>query len=233
MKTHLVIDRQLVENRLQDFTRNSYFYIYGMTKNVALGIAAFVLITFAREPDTLVPRLMFWLASVSVLLVTHATAARGVLLAGYRYGWLDTVVPLAMGLIECLLFTMLQPSKDDPRLWLWWFVPLAIHMLLAVCLVLNRLHLLKSEDFVRPLQPLAKTLRGWMREDVIGATGCAAFVIAAGSALQFWIIPHHPPAHGWQTTFGLSVFVVMCNVIAKAERERNKIVAFVRQLQAT
>jgi hypothetical protein len=189
VNAHLLIDRKLVEGRLQDFTRNSYFYIYGMTKNIALGIAAVVVITFSREPATLVPRLVFWLASISVLVVSHATAARGVLLAGYRYSWLDTTIPLGMGLLECLLFTMLQPSSTDPQLWLWWFVPLAAHMLLAVCLVLNRLNLHRAEDFVPALRPLAKTCRGWLRRDIIGASGCAGFVIVAGMTLRYWIIP--------------------------------------------
>ena len=230
---HLVLDRQTVESRLQDFTRGSYSYIYGITKNVALGIGALVVITFFREPSTFVPRLSFWLASIAAVVVTHATAARGVVLSSFRYTWLDVVVPLTMGLLECLLFAVLQPTKDVPQLWLFWYFLLTAHMLLAVALVLNRLHVTKAEDFDRDLQPLAAMYKSWLRSDAKGAAGCATAVGVIALVMHLWIFHRWPAAQWWQFILSLLILCMMCGVVAKSEHERKQIVTFISSLPNT
>lgn len=130
-----------VADRLRDYTASNYTYLYSLTKGVALATAAFVFLTLLDDPSTELPRLVLWLASIGAVLITHMTAARGILLTSYRYNALDTIFPLAIGVVETMLFAILQPTAKHPLIWHHWSLLFAIHAFFAVGIVQNRLQL--------------------------------------------------------------------------------------------
>lgn len=229
----LSLDRKTVEERLRNFTANNYSSIYGILKNVALAIAALVLTTFLQDRATLVPRFSFWAATIAFLTVTHLTAARGVLLANFRYNWLDFMIPLSMGMVECLLFYILMPNSARPQLWLDWYFLAALHMFLAVILVINRLKLTRVEDFAEDLQPLIIRFTSWLRGDAKGAGICCVITIIIGLVMRLWILPRWPEAEWWQFLCGLCFISVMCVIVATVERQRKQIISFIQNQPMT
>lgn len=224
----LVLNRRDVEERLQAFAPDQYKYIYGIMKNVALGFGAYTLVTFLGEPQTFVPRISFWAASVATIMVSHVTAARGILLTSFRYSWADTVFPLALGIIECILFLVLQPNKDYPHLWYCWYLAIALHMLVVVGLVWNRIAQTVEDDFEPDLRPLVQRYVTWLRADLTGAAILCGITVIAGLILVLVVLPRWPGAEFWQFIPGVILLVAMVVVIAKAESERRELITFLR-----
>ncbi|HEY0467418.1 MAG TPA: hypothetical protein VGC79_24630 [Polyangiaceae bacterium] len=226
----MYLDQATIEDRLKSFTPDNYLYVYGIMKGIALGVGAIIVLPFLDDLPTLLPRLSLWLASIAVLMVSHTTAARGILLTSFRYSWLDTLLPLAIGIVECLLFTILQPSKESPDLWQHWYFLMAAHMFLVVLLVLNRLTQTREEDFDPVLHPLVNRYRSWMKWDILGAGVLGICTVAIGIAINVILLPQWPRVVWWQFIVGTLLVFVMAFVVAKAESERREIIEFIRAL---
>jgi hypothetical protein len=76
---------------------------------------------------------------LGVLLISHATAARGNLLTTHRYNVWDMIAPLGLGTTECLLFAVLRPLRLNPYTYGYWLLFLSIHSAFAVILIKTRL----------------------------------------------------------------------------------------------
>ena len=126
--------------------------------------------------------LLPWFASLMATMVTLMTWGRGILLTNSKADLLDSILPTLMGITEVCLFSILSPrlNRVDPNPdlnkrvsfepWHWWLLVLAIHALLAVFLVWNRISLTDIvNDFDLQLQPLAKEYMQWMHDDRFGA----------------------------------------------------------------
>lgn len=233
----LKLDRQTVAGRLHSLTSDHYSFIYGMMKSIALGVGAVILLPLIGEPLWRVPKLAFWAASVAAIMVSYVTTARGVVLTGFRCSWLDVVVPLGMGIVECLLFLVLQPVTASaiatPDIWRRWPFILSIHMFCAVLVVVNRLAMAKANDFEDELVPLIRKYKRWLKEDIVGAGFCGVAFGAIDRALNGAWLTAAPPTEDWYTAAGVFAFALMAVVIIKAERERSELVATMEALSAS
>ncbi len=162
---------------------------------------------------------------------------RGILLTNSRANILDSFFPLLTGLVEFSLFALLSlrlflPTLTDiqrlvHQTWPnWWFLALAAHGLLSVGLVVNRLCVMNiSADFDTPLHPVASTLRGWMRGDVLGASAFSC------GALLVWLALHR----GWIAEGGALIGAAVLGVVLfavawQADQERRVIEAAVQNV---
>ncbi len=228
----MMLNVRTVADRVQSFTRDQYIFSYGIMKNIALATAGVVLLTLSEEPETFIPRLAFWLASVGAILVTHSTAARGMLLAGYRYTLLDSLLPLTHGLIEFLLFAVLAPLKHRTGLWQYWLLLFGLHGICAMILVLNRLACTTVQDCEAILSPLVEDLLRWLKRDWKGAGACGVAYVAAWTLMHFWIVPVFPWWAKGETVLGMHGMVVMILVWIRAEKERSYIAKVILALEA-
>ena len=139
-------------------------------KGVAFAAGSIVLIRIIEDWQLYWPRLFPLLSSFLLILMTHVTWSRGALLTNSRANILDSVLPMLMGVLEFLLFAILLPSVREPDLWRWWFFIVAVHSLIAVFIITNRISLtVISEDFEIELDEMANALVKWMNGAQKGA----------------------------------------------------------------
>lgn len=231
--TIMQLDASMVAERLRDYTPSNYLYLYGLMKGVALATAAFVCLTFLDDRTTLFPRLVLWFASIGVVLITHTTAARGVLLASHRYNVLDTIFPLAMGVVETMLFAILQPSEKNPLIWHHWALLFTIHAMLAVGIIQNRLRLTVFEDFHESLHPLAADLRSWLYKDRTGGASCEAAFFGLWLLTAVWQGPRELFGSWVDIVIGFLALLVGIGVVFQADKQRGHIADFVANLTNT
>lgn len=223
MKTDesLLITRSLLTERLQYHTPNNYNYLYGIMKGIALAVAADVILKFPDNP-AFWSRVSLWFASLGAVLVSHLTTARGTLITSFRMNILDSILPIALGLLEFILFGVLGPSSEHPNRWhMWWFI-FAGHAFVAACLVANRWHLTLPDDYDAELKDIASDLSTWLRKNLIGAGFVCVGALAFGRValiLQFRERTH--------TVLGLVAAILMAWIVFEAEKERKHIVCFI------
>lgn len=191
------LDRMVVSDRVQGFALDHYLFVFGIMKGIALGIAALALLPILDSPN-LWPQLSFWIASFSLVLVSHVTTSRGILLASYNYNLVDLVVSLAIGIIECLLFAILQSSQQHPDMWHYWWVLVAVHGVLAALMVRNRLAITSLDEFDDEMRSLATEYRTWLRRDLIGAAVAGFIASMFAVAMLSWILPNFPSMEMWR-----------------------------------
>lgn len=225
----LRLDKETLAGRLRDFAPDSYVYIYGIMKGIAIGVGAVVVLTFPLDLRS-ASHFALWIAAFSAVLVTHTTAARGILLARYRYNLLDTVVPLIIGTLECLLFAVLQWDEIDPDRWRCWYLLIALHALGAFTLLTNRLALTKTGDVDNDLHELIACCRRWFRVD----KWCALAFSLVFVAVWYFEIPEKSativPRCWVDVAFAAIVVLVHTGVAIKADSQRQRIVHFVAEL---
>ena len=177
---------QAIQSRLSQFPHDQYLYIGGFMRSVALAAGTLVLLEILLRGRKYWPRLLPWLVALGATLVTLETWGRGVLLTNSRANVRDAVIPTLMGIMEFCLFAILAPRRtvDDKGMqkdvtifehgtvepWHLWPFLNAIHALLAVFLVLNRISNTDPiNDYAPNLRPLAAEYVSWMWNDVSGA----------------------------------------------------------------
>lgn len=181
MSTPISVDD--IATRLMSFPHDRYLYIGGFMRSVVWAVATVVLLEIIARGRDYRLRLVPWLVSLLATMVTLMTWGRGVLLTNSRATLLDSVLPTLMGVIEFCLFAVLAPQMSDSEnkdrkidLFNYWFFVLALHALLAVLLVGNRIaNTSVTDDFAQELRPLANEYVGWMYADLIGAS--AGFIM--------------------------------------------------------
>ncbi|PYS21262.1 MAG: hypothetical protein DMF72_18030 [Acidobacteria bacterium] len=160
-------------------------------------------------------------------MVTLTTWGRGVLLTNSRANVLDTLLPTLMGIVEFGLFAVLYPRKgldgkdirwaNGTEPWHLWPFANALHALLAVFLVLNRIYNTDPiKDFEPRLQPLASQYMDWMRGDWKGALGTAIVITILG----YFTLPLARKKSRWYLAFCFLPVVVYAGVVNMAEHQR-------------
>src|SRR4051794_23916984 len=115
------VTRDVVAERLMDYSHDSYKYTGSIMQGVALGVATLAILSLSANFPQNWHRWILLGTSVIALLVSYMTWGRGVLLTNSRSNVLDAVFPLGMGICEFLLFGVLTDDKR-PNLWLSWFL---------------------------------------------------------------------------------------------------------------
>lgn len=224
------LDASTVADRLRDYTPSNYVYLYSLMKGVALATAAYVSLTLLDDKATLLPRLVLWFGSIAAVLITHTTAARGIVLASHRYNVFDIIFPLAIGVVETMMFAILQPSEKSPLIWHHWTFLFAIHAVLAVGITQNRLRLTVLNDFHESLRPLVTDFRSWLYQDRKGAAICAAAFFGLWLLTAVWQEPRILLGSRLDIVVGLLAVVVGVAVIFQADQQRGRIANFVVNL---
>lgn len=170
-----------VAERLQDSARDEYLYAGSIMQGIALGMGTLALFSIVINDPLDFTRLSPWFVSFIALVVSHSKWSRGVLLTNAHKNVLDSICPMFMGVLEVLLFAVLTVDDAIPdRVILLWVLLLALHSALAACLVLNRIWVIKPEDFDETLRAFVMSkVRRWLWMDVCGATVTAVFAFAA------------------------------------------------------
>jgi len=174
---------EAVAARLLSYPHDTYLYVGSFMRSVALAAGALVLLEILSHKRYWW-RLLPWVACLLATIITLMTWGRGVLLTNSKSNIWDAILPLLMGISEFCLFAILSPKEywhpatpvramqedDELGSWRYWLFVHAIHALLAVGLVANRLAQTDPVlDFDGRLRPLALEYVGWMKEDLRGA----------------------------------------------------------------
>jgi hypothetical protein len=211
------ITKKIVSRRIADYTKDNYLYIYGLIKGVALATAAFVLLTFLKEPVTILPRLVLWLAILGTLLISLIATARGVILTGSNSNLLDTFTPIGGGFFEFLLFAFLQPINNFPQLWIFWYVVWGLHAFTASIMVSNRISLTKLEDYEKGLHPLIMKYINWLKQDFRGSL-TSGFV-----SIIVWVIVCLVGIHlGHFIVYVTGSLIIVMSIIVTLEVEKQR-----------
>ena len=104
----------VLQNRLREYVATHYLMLTSITKGVVVNAAAYTLLAIVRDPANVVPRLALWLASLAGALFSYVTWARGMVMTNEKYNLGDAIRPLAMGIVEILLFAILAPDNSSP-----------------------------------------------------------------------------------------------------------------------
>lgn len=213
--------------RLKDYPHDNYLAIGSIIKGIALYSAVVVGLEICHDRRDC-KRLIPWVTSLAAITVSYMTWGRGVLLTNSRANLFDSIVPFAMGLVEFALFGLLSPKQFPSApgsvlpAWRNWFLALALHPALAVCLVGNRIaqtHIV--EDYEQQLRPLAEQYIGWMWNDFYGAS------IVAVLALAVWFWSRREWIGEREALVASALFaVVLFSVVYEADSQRQVIDAF-------
>jgi hypothetical protein len=163
-------------------------------KSVALAASSLVLLGLMADFSANWPRLLPWLGSLLLVLLTHITWGRGALLTNSRANFLDSAFPLLMGTVEFLLFAILVPPNLLPQetiqeAWRWWFFVVAGHTGIAILLTSNRIkQTFPRVDYDSDLWDLADHYLRWTRGDRRGAT-LATLVAVTFGVLSIFVLP--------------------------------------------
>jgi hypothetical protein len=210
----------------------NYLQISGYNKGVALAAAAVVGLAILSDRDKW-PRATFWLASLMAITISYMTYGTGVLLNNDRSNVLDSIFPLAMGLVEFTLFAiLLSDETKTPHLWRNWFLVIFAHAGLAVLLVANRIsQTFVNEDFEPALRPLANLYVGWLRADQLGATLVALISLGCWALMTFAVWPRWP--HRAVLIQSVLAFLLACGMlvpILQADKHRQEMDQFISSL---
>lgn len=208
-------------------------------RSVALAAGTIVLLEILMAGKRYWWRLLPWTIALGATLVTLETWGRGVLLTNSRADVRDALIPTLMGIMEFLMFAILAPrhtrTDEDFRIkgkvepWHLWPFLNAVHALMAVFLVLNRIHNTDPiNDFAPTLRPLASEYVGWMWNDVYGATAGFVIMTILGFLTIFFVQKDKTWSKYVYTAFAIIPLIVYTNVIiqANAQRVRTETVAF-------
>jgi len=238
---HIPLDRTTVTDRIQGYSyNNNYLYLGGIMKSVALAAGALVLLGLVADFSDNWPRLLPWLGSLLLVLLTHITWGRGALLTNSRSNVFDSAFPLLMGIAEFLLFAILVPPNLLPQetiteAWRWWFFVVAGHAGLAIMLISNRIkQTFPRDDFDSDLWDLADQSLRWTRKDRWGAT-LATIVAVTFGILSIFVLPGQPPDLQFRMWFWIMTSLMMvffCIPIYQADKQRNQIASLVLKSSA-
>ena len=108
------------------------------------------------------------------------------------------------------LFAVLNAGDKFRPVWHFWFFVLALHSLLAVMLIRNRIQNTHPEDFDPKLRELIyKTYRSWLKKDAAGAT---AGMIMSGAFGVLTLLLWSKTQYGdWVMAFlpGIPLFIIL------------------------
>jgi hypothetical protein len=233
----IALTKERVADRLTEFTPAHYQNVFGIVKGVALGFSAFVLLPVTTGTDHPWQRFALWIPSVMAVLVSYLTSSRGILLTSHRYNAWDAIVPLLMGLTECILFVLLAPAavnlNGQQDLWLLWSFAFAFHMGLAVLMVSNRIRLFRDQDFEPCLLPLVKDCLGWISSDRAGALFFTFLFVLAGFLLRSAWFSELVDVASVQVGLAVTATAVLAGVLFRTDRQRALMVSFLEGLEET
>lgn len=228
----LPLRKKTVFDRLQSYPLGNYLYIGSIMKGVTFAAATLVLVQLVADVPSTWSLLSPWLGSLLLTLVSYMTWGSGILLTNSRSNYLDSILPMMLGMTEIFLFVILSPLETND-LWRWWFFVASAHALIAACLVFNRIKMTSlSDDFHPELFDLASKYRHWMSNDLKGALGGMVLAALLG-VLWVIIIPTFDSGVWSKVTYCILVvplIVIYGAVILAADRQRNEIDRSISQL---
>jgi hypothetical protein len=226
----LPIKKQHIIDRVRDYPHDHYLFMGSILKGVALSVATIALLQIVQNFRSNWTRLFPWAASIAAILVSYITWGRGILVANARGNVGDSIFPLLMGVVEFLLFAVLLNDPNHPIFWLNWFAILAVHALMAVGLVINRIHNSQPVgDFERDVQDLGEKMDKWLHEDRLGASLVGLGAVIAWCGVRWLALPFLGVAWATWIQAGLCVVAlgVLLKVIIVADQQRQEIDHFV------
>ena len=177
-----------IHTRLHDYARDNYLFLGNVTKGVALAVATTILLQIVGDFRSEWTRMTPWLASLVGIVATYVTTHSGILMTNSRANSLDSMLPLVMGIAEFLLFGILFVNKDHPVLWLNWFLCVALHALVGVAIVQNRIwNVNPAVDYGD--QDLGKSYEESLIRNRNGAALLSLVSIGAWLSVRCWIFP--------------------------------------------
>ena len=229
----------VLQNRLREYVANHYLMLTSVIKGVVLYAAAYTLLAIVRDAGNLVPRLALWLASLAGALFSYVTWARGLVMTNEKYNLGDAIWPLAMGIVEILLFAILAPDNASPLFWWNWYLIFAAHSFCAFLLIGNRLRQtdaiadydgsLKSESG-KSMQDLAVEYKGWVENDHRLTRGISMVGVVVWAVMHWVVLPRWQWAIQGQALLGLIAFVAMLKAAHGAVCQRTRIDEFITSL---
>jgi hypothetical protein len=225
-----------VIERLHDLPKENYLFLGNVVKGVALSIATLVLLQIASDLRQEWPRLLPCLASMAALLVTHLTWSRGVVLTNSEMNILDSIFPLAAGIVEFMLFGVLLDNKEHPRFWFNWPACVGLHALFGGAIAWNRHRVVALDrDFSPELKALGKLYTEMIARNRIGASLAGGFAFLFWGVQRWYLCVEPNPALNCGITvsiFAAVYMVVYVKIILTANADRRKIDAYVSRLPA-
>lgn len=206
------LENHEIQSRLHDYARNNYLFLGNVTKGVVVSIATLVLLEIVSNFHAEWMRLVPWLASFVGIVVTYVTWDVGTILSNARANALDSVLPLAMGVAEFLLFGILfnGGQTSQTSLWLNWFFCAGTHGVVGAVIVHNRIRVTDFRgDFVDP--KISTIYEAWMRRCRKGASGVAVVSYAVWLCQKLWIPTGYKDI--FQFAFGIPYAFLMVGII--------------------
>ena len=228
----------VLQNRLREYVANHYLMLISVIKGVVLYAAGYTLLAIVKNPANVVPRLALWLASLAGALF-YVTWARGMVLTNEKYNLGDAIWPLAMGIVEILLFAILAPDNASPLFWWNWYLIFAAHSFCAFLLIGNRLRQtdaiadydgsLKSESG-KSMQDLAVEYEGWVENDHRVTRGFCIVGVVVWAVMRWVVLPRWQSAIQGQALLGLIAFAALLKAAHGAVCQRTRIDEFTTSL---
>jgi hypothetical protein len=171
--------------RLHSQTLESYALIANVAKGIALGAASIALLEIVAAGGYEWLRLLPWIASLELLVLTYMKWVYGILLSSSRSNIGDIIYPFVMAVTEFILFGILfvEDDKGGYR-WLGWLVVYITHGVVSFLIVSNRRRLLMDCDFENDMKELCAEARSWMTADRV------AIGVSVSVATITWIVGH-------------------------------------------
>jgi hypothetical protein len=192
-----------LRDRVRSHLPGTYLLIVSIVKGVAIGNAGVALGHYLTGPpsiEVVVTGAGMITVSLMAITVTYNATVSGSLLASWRPSWVDTLMPMLIGLLEFLMFTVAQ-SGTSSRVVAKWSGILVVWGLMAAFVIWHiRRRLPVSSDKVSQgmehddgVQDLYIWYRSALGGDLAGAStfsvlAGALFVVASGLGESPWWI---------------------------------------------
>jgi hypothetical protein len=213
------LENKEIQSRLHDYARNNYVFLGNVTKGVVLAIATTVLLQIVSDFRVEWMRLVPWMASFVGIVVTYVTWDVGTILSNARANAFDSVLPLAMGVAEFLLFGILL-NVSQTSLWRNWFFFAGTHAVVGAAIVHNRLRVTDfSTDFADP--KISKIYNAWMLRCRNGASGVAAVSYAVWLCEKLWVPTGCKEIV--QFAFGIPYTILMIGIVRDTTRMKRRV----------
>lgn len=174
----------------------------------------------------------FWLASLSIVILTFTAYAVGVPIVSYVPDWIDAGLPMVGTVAEFLLFSFLTPSATPGNptipLFLYWYLCVAVISLilgpLFGCNLIVKVGRTQYDPFLRSLTVrFAERVKARIRDSML--IGGSLVVIWA--SLLIWAVLRPCPQltlGAWQGIIGVLVTAAVLGVgLRGLERDRREI----------
>jgi hypothetical protein len=192
----LIVTKQNLLNRLQNYPHGNYITVLSAMKGVALANAAVVTKGILADPNP--TSVLFWVSSLGALILTHQAAMFGIIFtAWYRFGFTETFLSFFLGILEFGLFGLANSSEIGP-----WLLCFAGFSAIGGLLAYNAFSVALPERYEKDLKVAIREYRRSQRTVTV-----IAWVSAAFWTIVSIIAWNKPP--GSITGYGLGALAVI------------------------